>query len=236
VKFRQVEPTAITMTPIGGLIHVGDLAGDEIAVFGDDDIRLAADNQGYPVVPDENERALSRWVAEHSNPGMFEVVGTWISGNELNQGTMATGALDNYLLLTDTYIRGAVPPRGSARVQTNVGAHNVATGQVYLFAIPLVDIEIIDGNKRDIAIADSMEGLMAKWIRSCDANWTKISAGGPWHKDNAPFAQAVLEATIAAKLKHSDEKVRTSAARARGADRSKAYATGRRTTFEFATP
>jgi hypothetical protein len=236
MKYRQVDPNAITTTPIGGLLQIGDLASDEIAFFGDEDIRLAADKTGYPVVPDESERVLSRWVAEHSSPGMFEVVGTWIAGGDLKQGTLATGAADNYLLLTDSYIRGAVPPGGASRVETNAGAYKVTTGHVYLFAIPLVDIEIIDGNKRDIAIADNVEGLMAKWIRSCDADWTKISAGGPWHKDNAPFAQAVLEATIAAKLKHSDEKVRTSAAQARGADRSRAYTTGRRTTFEFATP
>jgi len=212
------------------------LAEGEVAVFGDEDINLGVSKNYSPQVPNDDERVLGRWVAEHSSDGMFEVIGTWLGDNELHQGTLATGASENYLLVTDTYIRGVVPPRGAAKVRTNIGTVNVSAGWVFVFAIPLVDIELIDGNKRDIAIAGSVEGLMVKWARACDANWKKVSSGGPWHKDNDSFAQTVLEATIAAKLQHPDERVQASAAKARMVDRSRAYSTGRRTTFEFDTP
>jgi hypothetical protein len=76
---------------------------------------------------------------------------------------------------------------------------------------------------------------MVKWARTCDANWNKVKRGGPWHKDNDVFARAVLEATIAAKLQHSNEKVRASAVARQKVDHSRAYSTGSRTTFEFET-
>ena len=234
MSHREVEPSLLTASPIGGLAEVDDLASGELAVFGDESLRLAADRDGVPAVPYESERVISRWVAESSSSALFEILGTWFVGGHLQQGTLATGASDNYLLLTDAYVRGAVPPGGA--VQTNTGVTAVSAGHVYLFAMRLVEIKLIDGNKRDIAFGGDVEAVRAQWIRSCDASWAKIRYGNPWHRDNAPFAQAVLTATIAAKLGHSDERVRASATQAQTADMSKAFATGRRTTFEFAVP
>ncbi len=234
--FKEVEPKATTLSPAGGLIRVGDLAADEMAIFGDEEIKFAASREYRPLVPEESERVLGRWVAEHTSNGMFEILGTWFANGDLQQGTLATGASVNYLLLTDSYIRGAMPPLGTAQVRTNVGATKVTAGCVYIFAIALADIAIIDGNKRDLAIGGKTEGLMVKWARTCDADWNKVKQGGPWHKDNDTFARAVLEATIAAKLQHSSEKVRASAVAVQKADRSRAYSTGSRTTFNFETP
>jgi hypothetical protein len=234
--FKEVEPKSTTLSPVGGVIQVGKLADGEIAIFGDEDIKLAATKEYWPIAPDERERVVGRWVAEHTSQGMFEILGTWIADGNLQQGTLATGATQNYLLVTDSYIRGAVPPLGSAQVRTNAGVAKVTAGWVYVFAIALADIAIIDGNKRDLAIGGKIEGLMVKWARTCDATWNKVKQGGPWHKDNDSFAQAVLEATIAAKLQHSDEKVRASAIAGQRADRSRAYATSSRTTFNFDTP
>jgi hypothetical protein len=234
--FKEVEPKATTLLPVGGLIRVGDLVDGESAIFGDEDVRLGATKDYRPLVPDESERVHGRWVAEHTSNGMFEILGSWLSNSDLQQGTLATGASANYLLVTDSHIRGAVPPLGTAQVRTNAGVTKVTAGWVYIFAIALVDIAIIDGNKRDLAIGCKTEGLMVKWARTCDANWNKVRRGGPWHKDNDAFARAVLEATIAAKMKHSSEKVRASAVVVQKADRTRAYSSGSRTTFNFETP
>ena len=234
--FEEVEPKATTLSPAGGLIQVGNLGDGEIATFGDEDIKFAATKDYRPLVPDESERVLGRWVAEHTSEGMFEILGTWFVNSDLQQGTLATGASANYLLVTDRYIRGVVPPLGAAQVRTNAGVTKVTAGWVYAFVIALADIAIIDGNKRDLAIGCETEGLMVKWARTCDANWNRVKQGGPWHKDNDVFAQAVLEATIAAKLQHSNEKVRASAVAGQNVDRSRAYSTSSRTTFKFETP
>ena len=233
---RDVQPTATTMSPIGGLIEVGGLAIDEIAVFGDDSLRLAANKNGYPAVPATSEVIKSRWVAEATSAGMFEVFGTWFEGDALAQGAVAAGASANYLMLTDNYIRGAVPPLGAASVQTNSGKSGVSAGYVYLSAIPLVEVARIDGNKGGVAVDAGTEGIGARWMRSCDASWTKSGSLNPWHRENIPFAQAVLAAVIDAKLTHPDEKVRESAVQAQNVDRSRAFASRGHTTFQFAAP
>jgi hypothetical protein len=141
---KEVEPKATTVSSVGGLIRVGNLGDGEIAIFGDENIKFAATRDYHPLVPDGSEHVLGRWAAEHTNSGMFEVLGTWFANSELQQGTLATGASENYLMVTDSFIRGAVPPMGAVQVRTDAGAVRVTSGWVYVFAIALADIAIIE--------------------------------------------------------------------------------------------
>jgi hypothetical protein len=229
-----VAPSIQTATPVGGLVAIGDLASGDVATFGEESVEICIDHLGRPTATDATETARSRWIAESTSPGMFDVIGTWFEDDGIAQGTLASGASENYLLLTSSHLRGSVQVGGHLRAHS--GMQKIGPAEVYTFAIPLIEIELVDGNKRDIAVAGATEGLLLKWVRASDPHWNKVKGGGLWHKDNASFAQALVEETIAAKLQHPQDVVRASAEAAARTDKSRAFTKGQRTTFEFAVP